>query len=217
MKYQLAIFDMDGTILNTLEDLADSLNYALAQFSYPLRSLDEVRRFVGNGILTLIERGVPSGTDSASVNGVHRVFTEHYALHCADKTCVYEGVIPLISSLRSSGVKTAVVSNKANYAVQELCCSYFVGLFDVAVGESNGLAKKPAADMVEYVLKQLALPRKSAVYIGDSEVDIATAANSGLDSIIVDWGFRERSFLAEKGAKTIVSAPEEIFPLIVGR
>ena len=216
MRYQLAVFDMDGTILNTLEDLADSLNFALKKSDYPRRSIEEVRRFVGNGIGKLIERGVPDGTDAESTKRVYSDFTEHYAVHCADKTKPYEGIIHMLSSLRQAGYKTAVVSNKADYAVQELCSQYFYGLFDSAVGEREGVRRKPAPDSVNHVLQQLNIKRENAVYIGDSEVDIATAENAMMDSIIVDWGFRERSFLAQSGAKTIISSPVDIKTILDG-
>lgn len=210
MLYNLFIFDLDGTLLDTLEDLKDSLNYALEQSGCPGRSLAEVRRFVGNGIRNLIERGVPEGTKKSVIDTVHKDFTEHYAIHCADKTRPYDGILELLRSLRASGCKTAVVSNKADYAVQELCRQYFDGLFDFAVGERRDIQKKPAPDAVYEVLKQLNIEKSHAVYIGDSEVDIETARNAGLGSIIVDWGFRDREFLMERGAEVIISGPEEI-------
>lgn len=208
--YELFIFDLDGTLLNTLEDLKNSVNYALQKNSQPERSLDEVRRFVGNGIRKLIERAVVPGTDLPVIDQVHKDFTEHYKIHCADNTRPYDGIIPLLVGLRTAGCKTAVVSNKADYAVSELCQQYFPDLLDYAVGERQGILKKPAPDSVYEVLRRLQVPKELAVYIGDSDVDIETAQNAGLDSIIVDWGFRDRKFLLEKGAQVIVSAPEEI-------
>ena len=210
MKYTLAIFDLDGTILNTLEDLADSLNAALEQSGYPGRTLEEVRCFVGNGIRKLIERGVPEGTDETAVSQVHKDFTEYYKVHCADKTRPYEGILDLLTGLKKAGCKLAVVSNKADYGVQELCRRYFDGMFDIAVGEREGVLKKPAPDSVNEVLRRLRVRREDAVYIGDSEVDIETAANAGMDHIIVDWGFRKAEFLKKRGAKVMVSRPEEI-------
>ncbi len=213
-KYSLALFDMDGTILNTLEDLADSLNYALAKSNYPSRSLDEVRRFVGNGIRKLIERGVPEGVGTEDIDRVQSDFAGHYKLHNADKTRAYDGVIPLLKELRALGVKTAVVSNKADVAVQPLCQRYFDGLFDLAVGERPGMLRKPAPDCVNAVLSELGVERRDAVYIGDSEVDIETAKNAGMDAIIVDWGFREADFLKSRGAEVIVSSPGQVLELI---
>lgn len=210
MKYQLAIFDMDGTILNTLEDLADSVNYALSCSNYPTRTLDEVRNFVGNGIRKLIERAVPAGTSPEELEQVYADFTAYYSKHCYDKTKPYSGIMETIQNLRKQGIKTAVVSNKADYAVQILCKQYFDGLFDYAVGEQTGVQRKPAPDSVNMVLDKLKITRKNAVYIGDSDVDIDTAGNAEMDCISVDWGFRAPSFLQEHGAKIMVSSPEEL-------
>lgn len=215
MKYDLAVFDMDGTILNTLEDLADSLNASLSHFSYPERTIEEVRQFVGNGIRLLIERGVPQGLSKEKIDQVHEYFMAYYKEHCADKTRPYDGVISLICQLRQAGCKTAVVSNKADTAVKELAEKYFSGLFDISIGERTNIARKPAPDAVNEVLEKLSVPRERAVYIGDSEVDIATAQNAELDSIIVDWGFRRPDFLREHGAKIIVSSPEEVIEKIL--
>lgn len=215
MKYQLAIFDLDGTILDTLDDLADSLNYALEKSGYPVRTRDEVRRFVGNGIRKLIERGVPSGTDAESVSRVHENFTAYYKVHCADKTKPYENIPELLKKLRENGVKTAVVSNKADYAVQDLCVQYFEGLFDAAVGEREGVRKKPAPDSVNAVLEKLGVNRENSVYIGDSDVDVETARNSGMNCIAVDWGFRDRDLLISSGAEIIVSEPMKIAEIVL--
>lgn len=215
MKYELAVFDMDGTILNTLEDLADSLNHVLEKSGYPRRSIQEVKSFVGNGIRRLIERGVPKGTDEASVDKVYQEFIEYYQVHCADKTRPYDGVMELLKTLREAGCLTAVVSNKADSAVQELCRQYFDGLFDIAVGDRAGFLRKPAPDSVNEVLGQLKMKREKAVYIGDSDVDIDTAGNAGMDSIIVTWGFREKEFLKEHGADVMVSHPREIAEIIL--
>lgn len=213
--YKVAVFDMDGTILDTLEDLKDSVNYALAECGYPQRTYDEVRGFVGNGIRKLIERAVPKGTESADIDRVHEVFTGYYKLHCADKTKAYDGIKPLIEKLRANGIKTAVVSNKADYGVQELCKQYFDGLFDYAVGEREGIRRKPAPDSVNEALRALGMDKSEAVYIGDSDVDFETAVNAGLPCISVLWGFRDEEFLREKGAKLFVHDPAEIFDIIM--
>ena len=214
MKYELIIFDMDGTILDTLEDLQSSLNHALALSGFAVRSLDEVRSFVGNGIGKLIERSLPASSLPAHFEKVYGDFMAHYTIHCTDLTRPYAGIPQLISTLRKKGCQTAVVSNKADAAVGELCRRYFPGLFDYAIGEREGLARKPEADLVNFVLKELNCPKEKTVYIGDSEVDIATAQNAGLDAIIVDWGFRDTAFLKKQGAKTIASSPEEILALL---
>ena len=217
MKYTIAIFDLDGTILNTLEDLADSTNYALKTCGYPERTMDEVRQFVGNGIRNLMERAVPEGTPVEEIDRVHETFTAHYKVHCADKTRPYDGIVELLQNLKKDGCKLAVVSNKADYGVQELCKQYFDGVFDFAVGEREGIRKKPAPDSVNEVLKTLGCSRDRAVYIGDSDVDIQTAANAQMDHIIVEWGFRDVPFLIAKGAKVLVEKPEEILEIVEGR
>ena len=213
--YKLAVFDMDGTILDTLEDLKDSTNFALEKCGYPTRSYDEVRRFVGNGIRKLIERAVPEGLTVEQIDRVHEVFTEHYKVHCADTTKAYDGIKPLLEKLRASGVKTAVVSNKADYGVQELCKEYFDGLFDYAVGEREGIRRKPAPDAVNEALRVLGLDKSEAVYIGDSDVDFETAKNAELPCISVLWGFRDEEFLREKGATLFVRDPAEIYDIIM--
>jgi len=214
MKYKLAIFDMDGTILDTLEDLQTSLNYALALHGYPTHSLDEVRSFVGNGLWNLICTASPVGLSDVELKNIFADFTEHYTVHCADKTKPYDGIIETIKAVRDLGIRTAVVSNKADYAVQDLCVQYFDGLFDAAAGERPDMQKKPAPDLVNLVLNKLGYDRKEAVYIGDSEVDLATAANSKMDCIAVTWGFRSQELLKEKGASTIVDTPDEILGLL---
>ena len=211
MKYQLAIFDLDGTLLDTLEDLADSTNYVMRSFGYPERTLAEVRRFVGNGIRKLLERSAPNGTPSEEIDRMFEQFKEYYGAHCADKTKPYDGIMELLASLKKKGVRLAVVSNKADYAVKALCEQYFCGCFDEAVGERTGIARKPAPDTVNEVLKNLKIDKSNAVYIGDSEVDVQTAKNAELDCIAVDWGFRDKKVLKEAGAETIVSTPAELF------
>ena len=197
MKYKIVVFDLDGTILNTLEDLADSTNYALSVFDMPERTIEEIRHFVGNGIRKLMERAVP-----------------HYKNHCADKTRPYDGIKELIENIRNAGVYTAVVSNKADYGVQILCKDYFPGLFDYAVGERGGIRRKPYPDSVNEVLRQFDVDRTQAVYVGDSEVDVQTAANAGMDVCMVGWGFRDEEFLKENGAEFVVHSPEEAWEFI---
>lgn len=214
MKYELVIFDMDGTILNTLDDLTDSLNYALEQSGYQARTVSEVKSFVGNGIRKLIERGVPKEADTESIQTVHERFAQYYKIHCADKTRPYEGICELLVNLRKKGIKTAVVSNKADFAVHELCIKYFDDMFDIDMGEREGVNKKPSPDMINEVIDRLSVQRKKTVYVGDSDVDIETARNAGIDLICVDWGFRDRDFLHEHGADIIVSAPDEICDIV---
>ena len=211
---KMIIFDLDGTILDTLEDLFLSTNYALRKSGFPERSKEEVRCFVGNGIRKLIERAVPEQTPENLINQVHQDFTEYYAQHCADNTKPYAGIPEVLQKLRRAGLKTAVVSNKADYAVQTLCADYFPALFDAVAGEREGIRRKPAPDAVLAVLHDLQIPAEQAIYIGDSDVDIATAENSGIPCISVEWGFSDRAFLIQHGAQKIISVPEELLNLI---
>lgn len=215
MAYKAAIFDMDGTLLNTLDDLAASTNAALAAHGMPLRTTDEVRRFVGNGIPNLIRRAVPAGTDEATQRAVFDTFCANYAVHDADTTAPYPGIIGLLEHLRAQGVLCAVVSNKGDFAVQALVEHYFDGLFGFAVGEREGIRRKPAPDTVFAALEALGVEPGEAVYVGDSEVDVATAQASGLDCIAVTWGFRSVECLLEAGATTLVSTADELAAAIL--
>ncbi|MBQ2757501.1 MAG: HAD family hydrolase [Clostridia bacterium] len=211
-RYRLAIFDLDGTVLDTLDDLADSVNAVLAANGYPTHTKQAVCSFVGNGIKRLIECAVPNGIAVAEVARVLSAFEAYYALHCADKTAPYEGISEMLASLRAAGVKTAVLSNKADFATQALCHDYFPGVFDVVAGEreKEGIPKKPAPDALFAIMKQCGATAADTVYIGDSDVDILTAANAGVDAILVSWGFRDEVFLRERGAKTVVHTAKEL-------
>ena len=210
MKYQLAIFDLDGTILDTLEDLAASLNYALEAEGDGVRTIEEVRSFVGNGMLNLVKRSLPAGCSEAVAQKVTDLLKAHYKEHCADKTKPYDEIVGLLWELKKAGYKLAVVSNKADYAVQILCEKYFAEIFDIAVGERTEVKKKPAPDAVNWVLERLNVAREKAVYIGDSEVDIRTAENAEMEQILVTWGFRDAAFLQEQGAKRLISSVGEL-------
>lgn len=215
MKYKAVIFDMDGTILNTLEDLKNATNYSLRQFGMPERSLEEVRMFVGNGIRKLVERAVPAVTPKEKIDQILDVFLEYYEIHSADNTSPYPGILELVEKLKKSGIKTAVSTNKADVPAQELGREYFNGIFDLIVGQQDGLKVKPAPDSVNKILSILDIQKKDAIYIGDSDVDVQTAKNSGLDFIGVSWGFRGREFLEKNGAKNIVDNANEILDLVI--
>ena len=214
MKYEAVIFDLDGTLLNTLEDLCDSTNFALSQFGYPPKSIDDVRSFVGNGIGKLIERALPGGTENNNYGAVLETFKEHYAENCNNKTKAYEGIHDLLEALKTRGVKTAVVSNKVDSAVKELCERYFPGNFQFTLGEKEGIKRKPAPDSVLQSIAFLQTKKEAAVYIGDSEVDVETAKNANIDLIAVSWGFRDKQLLASMGNFTIVDTPKELSELI---
>ena len=207
------IFDLDGTLLNTLDDLADSTNYALSRFGYPTRTIEEVRQFVGNGVAKLIERAIPEGKNNPNFEKCLAIFKENYAQNMFNKTAPYNGILEMLSNLKSKGTKIAVVSNKFDLAVKELCKKYFEGFIDFAAGENEaqGIKKKPAPDTVISVLNEFNFASEDAVYVGDSDVDIMTAKNSKMPCISVTWGFRDEKFLLENGATILINAPSEIY------
>lgn len=209
------LFDMDGTLLDTLSDLHASVNAILREFGCPERSLDEVRRFVGNGAARLIRRAMPPGTDPATLDAALARYEAHYAAHCLDRTKPYDGVPPMLAALRAAGLRLAVVSNKPDPAVKALNARYFPALIPVAIGERPGVRRKPAPDTVEEALRALGAPKEGAVYVGDSEVDVETARNAGLPLIGVSWGFRGRDALRAAGAEVIIDAPEAL-PALLG-
>ncbi len=213
--YKLIAFDLDGTILDTLEDLCDSVNYVLEEFYFPQRTIEEVRRFVGNGVLKLIERSVPANTSEDIILQVFNRFSEYYLTHSAIKTKPYEGIIQLLKELRKRGYKIAVVSNKIHPAVVSLSEKYFPRLIDFSLGDDPIRPKKPNPDMLNYVMKELNINKEETLYVGDSEVDIETAINTGVDYISVDWGFKTKEFLIEHGSKNIVSSIDELLEKIV--
>lgn len=213
-RYKTVIFDMDGTVLDTLEDLTDTVNYALGKFDLPLRSLEEVRMFLGNGIKALMQSVVPDGEKNPLYSQVFDAFKDYYKEHCNDKTHAYEGIPELMELLNKEGIKMAIVSNKVQSAVTDLNERYFKGLTEVAIGETHGIARKPAPDMVFKAMEILGADAETTVYVGDSEVDYNTAKNSGLDCISVLWGFRTKEFLEKIGATTFAEKPMDIFALI---
>lgn len=213
-KYDTVIFDMDGTVLDTLEDLTDTVNYALGKNNFPLKSMDEVRRVLGNGIKFLMQSVVPDGALNPLYSQVFDDFKYYYREHCNDKTHAYEGILELMALLKSEGIRMAIVSNKVQSAVTELNEKYFTGLTEVAIGETGGVARKPEPDMVFQAMKMLDAKPETTVYVGDSEVDFATAKNSGLDCISVLWGFRTRAYLEEIGAKTFAEKPMDIYNIL---
>lgn len=211
MCYNTFIFDLDGTLLNTLDDLAASVNYALRTHGMPERTLDEVRSFVGNGVRLLMERAIPEGSANPRFEDTFATFRAYYMEHSLDKTRPYDGIPEMIHALKQRGCRLAVVSNKFYAATQELIRHFFPEI-TVAIGEheSEGIRKKPAPDTVFEALRQLGVGKEKAVYVGDSDVDLQTARNSGLPCISVLWGFRDRDFLLAHGATSFISRPEEL-------
>ena len=208
--HKAVIFDLDGTLLNTLEDLKDATNAALASQGMPQCTLDQVRRYVGNGVRRLMIRAVPDGEDNPLFEQTFAAFKAYYAEHCLDHTAPYPEILNVMKELKERGIKIAIVSNKLDSAVKELNEQFFSEYTSVAIGEMEGVARKPAPDMVEKALRELGVTKSDAIYVGDSDVDIQTAKNSGLECISVTWGFRDIPFLLEHGAKTMIDKPFEL-------
>ncbi len=209
-EYDTYIFDLDGTLLCTLEDLAASTNYALRKNGMPEHSIDEIRMFVGNGVKKLMQRAIPNGENNPKFEQTYALFRQHYLEHNLDTTHPYEGIPELLAELKRRGKHLAIVSNKFYTATQELARHFFPDTIEVAIGERETIKKKPAPDTVIEALKQLGVTAERAVYIGDSDVDIMTAKNCNLPCISVLWGFREKNFLIEHGGTTFVHHPKEI-------
>ena len=214
--YQSVIFDLDGTLLDTLDDLADSVNYALALNGLATRTRNEIRRFVGNGVGRLLHLAVPAGTASTLEAKCLADFRARYLDSMQRKTAPYPGVLALLDALKAQAIPCAVVSNKFDGAAKDLCRHYFGQRIPVAIGESPDVARKPAPDTVFRALSQLGAQREGAVYVGDSDVDLQTAQNAGLPCISVSWGFRPREFLEELGARCIVDTPAQLQTLLTG-
>jgi len=208
------VFDLDGTLLDTLGDLADGVNFALTQYGYPARTLEEVRQFVGNGVRNLIELSIPGGIGNPDFEPCLHMFKEHYSKNMQNKTRPYEGVVELLEALRKAGIKTAIVSNKFDKAVKELSKEYFGDHIAVSIGESVRIHKKPAPDCVYEALHELGSPARTAIYVGDSEVDVRTAHNAGLPCVGVTWGFREKEILVAEGAEYIIDHPLELLDIL---
>ena len=224
-RYPAVIFDMDGTILDSLEDLADSVNHVLTERGYPPRSSDEVRMLIGYGVRNLMAGALPEEVLAAMPDEADREslidevcadMRVWYKAHADIKTKPYEGIPALLQALREAGVRTAVVSNKPDAAVALLTPRYFPGLFDVARGEQPGVPRKPAPDALFAILREWGIPPEKAVYVGDGDTDIQTAQNAGLDLIMVTWGFRDRAYLAARGAQVFCETPEELCQMLLG-
>lgn len=209
------VFDLDGTLLNTLEDLCDSTNYALRKCGFPKRSLNEVRRFVGNGIRKLIERAVPETAGEPEITECYGIFCEHYKGNMENKTAEYDGITEMLGALYEAGYKMAIVTNKADFAAQALCRRLFGNYIHTVVGSVDTRPNKPAPDGVYYALAQMGAEKSEAVFVGDSEVDILTAKNAGIDAVGVLWGFRDLSDLQNVGVKTTAKDTKELKNLLL--
>ena len=208
------VFDLDGTLLDTLTDLAASTNYALRSCGMPEHSIDDVRRFVGNGVRMLMTRAVPDGESNPRFDEAFSVFRQHYMQHCLDTTCPYPGIMDALAKLKEKGMMLAIVSNKMQAATEELRQHFFSQYIDVAIGESAAIRKKPAPDTVNEALRLLGISHDEAIYVGDSDVDIDTARAAMMPCASVLWGFRDRQFLLNHGATRLLSSPEELLSLV---
>ena len=211
-EFETYVFDLDGTLLETLQDIAASTNFALRQYDMPEHSIEDVRMFVGNGVKKLMERAIPNGLDNPKFEEVYATFRQHYLNHNLDTTKPYDGIPELLRELKGRGKKLAIVSNKFYAATQDLARHFFPDTIEVAIGERENIKKKPAPDTVVEALRQLGVSKEGAVYIGDSDVDIMTARNSGLPCASVLWGFRDKEFLLEHGATFFAEKPEDLLP-----
>lgn len=208
------IFDLDGTLLYTLEDLKDSVNFALSKFHYPQKNLEEIRNFVGNGVKVLMELSIPQGINNENFNECLAIFKTHYAQNMYNKTKPYDGIIEMLENLQQQGFRTAVVSNKFDLATKELCKKYFAEKIEIAIGESENIRKKPAPDSIFKVMEILNSNKNSTYFVGDSEVDIQTAQNANIKCISVTWGYKDKEFLLKNGAKFLANSPKEILEII---
>lgn len=208
------VFDLDGTLLDTLTDLAASTNYALRSCGMPEHSIDDVRRFVGNGVRMLMTRAVPDGESNPRFDEAFSVFRQHYMQHCLDTTCPYPSIMEALARLKEKGMMLAIVSNKMQAATEELRQHFFSQYIDVAIGESAAIRKKPAPDTVNEALRLLGISHDEAIYVGDSDVDIDTARAAMMPCASVLWGFRDRQFLLNHGATRLLSSPEELLSLV---
>ena len=216
MRYKAVLFDMDGTVLDTLDDLADSVNRSLREFGLPEVSRFQVGQSLGNGAKYLIRHCLPEGSDEALCEQVLAFYKPWYDAHCRIKTKPYDGILQLMVALRADGIRQAIISNKPDSAVQELAEAFFPGLMDVVIGESPAVKRKPSPDTVLAAASQMGLMASDCVYIGDTEVDLETARNAGMDCIPVSWGFRTEEQLCAAGAEEIIRSPEELKKKLLG-
>ncbi len=215
MRYETVIFDMDGTILNTLDDLVDSVNAVLKQCGYPQKSYDQIRSFLGGGGRNLMRLALPEGTSDETIDEVFAVYRPYYLEHCAIKTAPYPGIRALLSDLKAAGARLAVVSSKPDAPAQKLCRFYFGDLFDLCLGDRPGLPRKPDPAAIHLALRKLDAKKEAAVFVGDSEYDVLAARNAQLTGIAVSWGFRSREQLAATKPDLLVDTAEELRALLL--
>lgn len=213
--YKTVIFDLDGTLLNTLADLSNAVNFALREFSFPERTTEEIRSFIGNGVVKLMERSTPDGNDDKTQEECLAVFRKHYLEHMADNTAAYDGVSDVLKKLRDKGIKTAVVSNKLHSAVVGLCDEYFPSLIDVASGVTTEDERKPSPVNVIKAMESCESDRQNTIYVGDSEVDVQTAHAAYIKCIGITWGFRDKEALLANGCDFIAESADELLNMLL--
>ena len=214
MKRKLVVFDLDGTLLYTLEDLMNSVNFTLDLFGYRTCTLDEISSFVGNGVQQLMRRALPENITEKEFELSLACFKDHYSKHCCDKTRPYDGIIEVLKVLKSRGIKVGILSNKFQDAAEDVCKNYFDGLYDIVVGESEYCKRKPAPDGINMICDRLNVSKEETIFFGDTEVDIKTGEDAGVYCVSVLWGYRDRDFLSRNGAKLFVSDPLDIVNML---
>ena len=215
MRFSTVIWDLDGTLLNTIDDLRDCVNHVLAKFGYPLRTIPEMKMFVGSGIRVMLARAVPGGEENPQFEEMFACFTEYYSIHCQDKTAPYEGVNEVLATLRKNGCKMAIVTNKIQSAAEELCHNLFPEV-EIVIGDSPDIQKKPAPDGVYKAMSLLGADPTATAYIGDSNIDVETAKAAGLPCLAVLWGFRTKEQLLSYGAEHLFDTPDALAAHILG-
>ncbi len=214
MKRKLVIFDLDGTLLYTLEDLMNSVNFTLDLFGYELCTLDEISSFVGNGVGNLMRSALPTDIDDKEFESCFACFKERYSKHCCDKTRPYDGIMDVLETLKRRGINVGIVSNKYQAAAEDVCEHYFAGLYDMVVGESESCRRKPAPDGINMICEKLGVSKEESVFFGDTEVDVAAGNNAEVYCVSVLWGFRDREFLKNNGAHVFIKNPLEIVDIL---
>lgn len=216
MKDKVLIFDLDGTLLNTIEDLVDSVNYMLDIFNYSQKTIDQVKNSIGDGVYKLIERVIPDGIKNNNFRECVDIFKKHYAKNMFNKTKAYDGILELLKISKNKGYYIAVASNKFDLAVKDLCNRYFPEVIDIALGENieKGRNKKPSPDIIYKIIEKLQISKENAIYIGDSEVDIQTAKNAKIMCISVSWGYKSGDYLIQHGANNVINKPADLLKYI---
>ena len=217
MPYKAVLFDLDGTLLDTLYDLREAVNYVMRKYNQPEHSMEAVRSFVGNGVRNLMRKAVPGGEDNPTFEEQLALDIEYYRLHNRANTRPYKGVYDILDELREKWIKVAVISNKDEVAVNDLCDYYFEYRYDIALGNTSTRPRKPYPTIVYSAMERFVASKKDVLYVGDSETDAATAENAGVDYVLVSWGFRDRKTLEQFNAKAVIDTPEELMPIVLAR